>query len=172
MQSQPSTNFAFLQPHAGQLMRLGMLAERYLADDPNTSLIKTRQFGELLAQQVAAQMGIYKAEGESQYELLRRLQDENVLSREIYQVFGEIRRAGNAASHAIEGDQPTAINMLKLAWQLGVWYERTFFKPEFKVDEFMLPHPGPLPGGEGEAGVERLAAETAQAKALLAEQQA
>ena len=126
MQPHPSTNFAFLQSHAEQLMRLGMLAERYYTDDPNTSLIKIRQFGELLGQQVAAQMGLYKAEGESQYDLLRRLLDENVLSHELYQLFGEIRRAGNAASHAVEGDQPTALNMLKLAWQLGVWFSVPF----------------------------------------------
>ena len=172
MQPHPSTNFAFLQSHAEQLMRLGMLAERYYTDDPNTSLIKIRQFGELLGQQVAAQMGLYKAEGESQYDLLRRLLDENVLSHELYQLFGEIRRAGNAASHAVEGDQPTALNMLKLAWQLGVWFERTFFKPEFKADEFVLPAAPKEASAAILADMERLAAEIAQAKALLAEQQA
>jgi type I restriction enzyme R subunit len=166
------TNFAFLKTHDEQLVRLGMLAERYLADDPNTCLIKTRQFGELLAQQVAAKMGIYKAEGESQDELLRRLQDDNILSREIYQLFGEIRRVGNAASHAVEGDQPTALNMLKVAWQLGVWFERTFFKPEFKANEFFLPAAPRDESGALRAELERLSAETARVKAALVQQQA
>jgi hypothetical protein len=57
------TNFAFLEPHDPQLVRLGMLAERYFPDDPNTSLLKLRQFGELLAQLVAAQMGEFSVGG-------------------------------------------------------------------------------------------------------------
>ena len=44
-----SANFGFLAEHDEQLVRLAALAERYFADDPNTSLIKLRQFSELLA---------------------------------------------------------------------------------------------------------------------------
>ncbi len=53
------TNFQFLENIEPQLMRLGALAERYFPDDPNTSLMKLRQFGELLAQNIAAQVGEY-----------------------------------------------------------------------------------------------------------------
>ena len=53
------TNFKFLEKIEPQLMRLGALAERYFPDDPNTSLMKLRQFGELLAKNIAAQIGEY-----------------------------------------------------------------------------------------------------------------
>ena len=53
-----SANFGFLAEHDEQFVRLAALAERYFADDPNTSLIKLRQFSELLAQQVAARYGL------------------------------------------------------------------------------------------------------------------
>lgn len=46
----PQTNFAILQVYDEQLVRLGVLAEKYFADNPNTCLIKIRQYGELLAQ--------------------------------------------------------------------------------------------------------------------------
>jgi len=73
-----------------------------------------------MAQTVAARMGLLKPDvQENQYDLLRRLQDEGVLPREIYQLFGEIRRAGNDASHKTSGDGAQALNMLKIAWQLG-----------------------------------------------------
>ena len=49
-----SRNFAFLAVHDPQLVRLGALAERYFADDPSTSLIKLRQFGEVLAHAICA----------------------------------------------------------------------------------------------------------------------
>jgi type I restriction enzyme R subunit len=60
MSSAPaSPNFAFLRVHDPQLVRLGALAEKYFADDPNTCLIKLRQFGEVLAQMTAANVGLY-----------------------------------------------------------------------------------------------------------------
>ena len=53
-----AANFGFLKQHDAQLVRLGAFAERYFRDNPNTCLLKVRQFGELLAQQVAARTGV------------------------------------------------------------------------------------------------------------------
>src|SRR5512136_1942796 len=103
------TNFAHLQEHDEQLVRLGLLAERYFADDPNTCLLKLRQFAETLAQLVASRVGLFTSPEEAQYDLLRRLQDQGILPREVAQLFGEVRRAGNAASHAVAGDHRTAL---------------------------------------------------------------
>ena len=73
-----SANFAFLAVHDAQLVRLGALAERYFKDDPATCLIKLRQFGETLAQLVAAKTGQFKDSQEPQADLLRRLKFERV----------------------------------------------------------------------------------------------
>src|SRR5450759_1418473 len=96
----PLTNFAHLEQHDEQLLRLGMLAEKYFAEDPNTCLLKLRQPSELLAQLVAAKTGQLVAPEETQFDLLRRLQDSGIVPREIYQLFSEVRRTGNAASHS------------------------------------------------------------------------
>src|SRR5262245_32112213 len=69
-----TSNFAYLQKHDEQLLRLGMLAEQYFPDDLNTTLLKLRQLTELLAQLVATQVGLYQSPEESQYDLLRRRQ--------------------------------------------------------------------------------------------------
>lgn len=116
------SNFSVLSQHDEQLLRLGMLAEKYFADDPNTCLLKLRQLAESLTQLLAARSGLYVSPEETQYELLRRLLDSSVLPREVYQIFGEIRRAGNAASHDFSGDHRTALTALKLAWQLSLWF--------------------------------------------------
>lgn len=50
MQQNIRSNFDMLSAYEPQLWRLGALAERYFAEDPNTSLFKQRQFAELLAQ--------------------------------------------------------------------------------------------------------------------------
>jgi len=135
------TNFAHLQQHDEQLLRLGMLAEKYFAEDPNTCLLKTRQLSELLAQLVAAKTGQLVAPEETQYDLLRRLQDSSILPREIAQLFGEVRRTGNAASHALEGDHRGALSALKMSWQLSLWFHRTFKDPSYKSGPFVPPAP-------------------------------
>jgi len=55
------SNFAQLQQHDEQLLRIGMLAERYFTEDPNTSLLKLRQLAEGIAQTTATYVGIYKS---------------------------------------------------------------------------------------------------------------
>jgi type I restriction enzyme, R subunit len=165
------SNFTFLQHRQAQLAQLGMLAEQYLADDPNTCLLKLRQFGELLAQMVAAQMGLYKVEAESQYELLRRLQDEGVISREVFQLFDAIRYAGNKASHEIGGDEQRALNALKMAWQLAVWFERSFYRADWQAAEFIIPRKHDESAAL-RVELEKLATEAAQARHTLAQIQA
>ncbi len=137
--SLPASNFGHLQAHDDQLVRLGLLAEKYFADDPNTCLLKLRQLAELLAQLTASHVALYVSPEETQFDLLRRLEDDGILPREIAQLFGEIRRAGNAASHTMHGEHRTALSMLKLAWQLGLWFHRTFKDPAFRSGPFIPP---------------------------------
>lgn len=48
------SNFTHLQEHDEQLLRVGMLAERYFADDPHTCRLNLRQLAELIVQSVAS----------------------------------------------------------------------------------------------------------------------
>ncbi len=119
MKSRPalSSNFAHLQSHDEQLLRLGMLAERYFSEDPNTCLLNLRQLPEVLAQLVASNVGILDHLEDGQYELLSRLRDHGILPYEIHQLFGEVRRTGNSANHALAGDHRTALAMRKISEQ-------------------------------------------------------
>ncbi|ATE61880.1 type I restriction-modification system endonuclease [Thauera sinica] len=141
MQQNIRSNFDMLKAYEPQLWRLGALAERYFAEDPNTSLLKLRQFAELLAQSLAARGGLFATQEESQYELIRRLSSENLLPREIKQVFDQIRVTGNAANHALAGDHAKALATLKLSWQLSLWFHRTFKQPEYRSGPFVPPAP-------------------------------
>ena len=133
------SNFSVLSQHDEQLLRLGMLAEKYFADDPNTCLLKVRQLAESLTQLLAARSGLYVSPEETRFELLRRLLDSSILPREVYQIFGEIRRTGNAASHDFSGDHRTALTALKLAWQVSLWFHRTFKDAGYKSGPFIPP---------------------------------
>ncbi|NDJ21119.1 type I restriction-modification system endonuclease [Nostoc sp. B(2019)] len=122
----PSLNFSFLAVHDTQLVRLGTLAERYFADDPNTCLIKLRQFGELLAQLAAAKIGLYEVVDERQINLLNRLRDRGLIKGEVDRLFHELRKIGNQATHELSGNHRTALSGLKYARVLGIWFHRAF----------------------------------------------
>jgi type I restriction enzyme R subunit len=134
-----SGNFGFLAKHDAQLARLGALAERYFSDDPNTSLMKLRQFTELLAQLIAAKAGLFTNTNEPQSDLLRRLKFERVMPAEVADFFHQVRISGNDATHAFGGDHARALTMLKITRQLGIWYYRTFIDKDFKSGPFVPP---------------------------------
>ena len=160
-----SANFGFLCPYDLQLVRLGALAERYFRDDPNTCLIKLRQFGELLAQLSAAKTGFLQSTDEPQAELLRRLKQERILSPEITNLFHQIRIEGNRATHNYEGDHSQALTCLKMARHLGVWFHRTFSGDiTFKLGAFVPPQ-NPLDATkELTAELQRLKAELEESR--------
>ena len=151
------TNFACLRGQDDQLERLGMLAEKYFPDDPNTSLLKQRQFAELMAQQVASRVGVYKEWDENQHDLLRRLESQGVLQRDVAQLFHQIRRTGNDANHDLKGDHRAALNSLKMCWQLGVWFHRAFKNRTYKSGPFIPPVPPKDESGELRVELDRLA---------------
>ncbi|MBS0368106.1 MAG: type I restriction-modification system endonuclease [Proteobacteria bacterium] len=150
------SNFSQLKAHDEQLERLGLLAERYFADDPNTCLLKLRQLAEGMSQSVASQVGIYTSADERQIDLLRRLQEHGILPREIGGLFHEIRKAGNDANHNLGGDHRTALMAMRLAWQLGVWFHRTFKDLGFKSGPFIPPPPPADESSELKAELEAL----------------
>lgn len=140
---QPDSNFLILRSYEEQLWRLGALAERYFADDPNTCLLKLRQFAELLAQTLAARSGLYQSSvdsrHDSQLDLLRRLRAAGMLPNEPFQMFDAVRRLGNDANHALHDEHRSALSALKFCWQLGVWFHRTFSDPDYRSGPFLPP---------------------------------
>ena len=134
-----SQNFNHLELFDIQLVRLGSLAERYFAEDPVTALIKLRQFGEHLAQLAAANLGIYE-EGLTQAELLRKLKQDTILNKQLSDAFQFLRLKGNAATHEHQGNHQEALSALKIAHQLGIWFQRTFGRDKgFSTGVFVPP---------------------------------
>jgi type I restriction enzyme, R subunit len=153
-----STNFAHLRGYDEQLVRLGSLAERYFPEDPNTALLKLRQLGELLAQHTASRFGIELTVEETQQQLLRRLEADGVLDREIAELFHVVRRKGNLANHDLQGDHATALKTLRIAWQLGLWFHRTFGEAGFSSGPFQPPQSPQAAGDVSEDLTRQLAA--------------
>ena len=132
-------NFEFLKQYDTKLVRFGALAERYFKEDPNTSLIKLRQFAELLAQQLAARLGLFTSSEEPFADLLLRLKADRVMPREVGDLFYQLRVSGNQAAHAHRDDHAGALTALKLARQLAIWFHKTFSDAGFKPGPFIPP---------------------------------
>jgi type I restriction enzyme R subunit len=184
-----SANFAFLKPYGEGLVILGAQAERYFTEDPVTALIKLRQLAERLAQEAAARIGLFASTEENQVDLLRRLIDRGVTTREVHELFHGIRKAGNAAVHQNEGSHQEALHQLKAVRALAVWFHRSFGQDRaFKAGPFVPPQPpidasaalereladlrASLAAAEGAQAAAQRAAEDARAARASAEERA
>ncbi len=123
-----SANFNFLNEHDPVFLYLASAAERAFASDPNTTLIKLRQLGEALAQDLAARSGIAFDETTGQADLLWKLQREIRLDSTIRELFHSLRIEGNKATHQFRTQHKEAMAGLKMARALAVWYHQSFGK--------------------------------------------
>jgi type I restriction enzyme R subunit len=147
-----SSNFRFLREHDPLLLRLCAAAESYSSTDPNTALLKLRQFGEAVARNIAASFGIDAPAEGSQAELLGLLQRRGHLDRDVAALLHALRKEGNDAAHRFETTPGQAREALKLGRTAAIWFHRAFganvenFKPGPFVDpvrQVLVPQPAP-----------------------------
>lgn len=82
-----NSNFSFLQEHDPIFLQLASTAEQIFASDPNTTLIKLRQLGEALAQDLASRAGIEFDANTKQTDLLYKLSRDIQLDQKIRNLF-------------------------------------------------------------------------------------
>lgn len=133
--------FAFLAEHEPLLVKLPTLAEEFLYRDPNTSLLKLRQFGECLTRRLKAVYRLPQVARETQLDLIRRLQSLDIIDDEVAAAFNSIRTIGNTASHSFQGTLHDAISALESAHQLGVWFHRRFGQSKISSSSYKPPAP-------------------------------
>ncbi|WP_350634633.1 type I restriction-modification system endonuclease [Pseudoalteromonas sp. GW168-MNA-CIBAN-0100] len=121
------SNFDFLKHHDELLLRLAQTAERCFAPDPNTTLVKMRQLGEALAQNVAARVGVDFGHDVKQVDLLRELDYTLKLDERIKDAFHVIRKLGNTANHDFtSSSHRDALKSMQLGHALSVWYHKLY----------------------------------------------
>lgn len=155
------SNFWFLRGHDPVFLTLASMAEQVFAADPNTTLIKLRQFGEAFAQDMAGRAGIVVDERTSQADLIFQLARELRLDPRIRELFHVLRVEGNKATHGFSTQHREAMDGLKVARELAVWYHRAFGKDaaDFKPGPFQPPKDPTAPLREVQAQLQQLKAE-------------
>jgi len=135
------SNFDFLKEHDPVFFQLAFAAEQLFSADPNTTLIKLRQLGEALAQDIAAHSCIDFDEKTSQADLLFKLNRDIRLDPSIRELFHTLRIEGNKATHQFRTQHKEAMDGLRLARTLAIWYHHAFGKQgtAFKPGPFIAP---------------------------------
>ncbi len=121
-----SKNFSFLAEHDPIFLQLVSSAEYAFFSDPNTTLIKLRQFGEAIAQDVAARCGVEFDDQTTQADLLYRLGRDVQMDQNIRNVFHVLRVEGNKATHQFKTQHKEALDGLKLARILAIWFHQSY----------------------------------------------
>jgi type I restriction enzyme R subunit len=156
-----SSNFAFLQEHDPVFLQLASTAEQVFASDPNTTLIKLRQLGEALAQDLASRAGIEFDANTTQSDLLYKLSREIQLDQNIRSLFHTLRVEGNKATHEFRTQHREAMDGLKVARALAIWYHQSFGKNAhaFKPGPFITPADPSSPLRDLQSQIEQLKAQ-------------
>lgn len=137
-----NSNFEFLKGVNDFIYAIACAAENNYPDDPNTTLVKMRMFGEATARHLGTLLGV-KDSPETQHDLLRELGKISFVDDNILAVFHKLRRIGNQAVHEYHNDLDDAAMCLRLGYRLGIWYYRLVTKDyEFPVSVFELPQHG------------------------------
>jgi type I restriction enzyme R subunit len=144
-----SRNFGFLYDHLPMLVAYGSGAEANVFTDPNTSLIKSRQFGEALASDLVRR-GRVQFTGSRQVERMAALDREGYLHGNVGPVFHEVRVLGNKANHDGYDDPDDAFRALRSCHRLGVWYHRLLTGSR-EQRTFVPPDPARTPAAQNTA---------------------
>lgn len=158
-----SRNFGFLLSHLPLLVAYGTAAESHVFSDPNTSLIKSRQFAEAMAADLVSRARV-RVEGSTHFDRLRALDREGYLHGDVGTAFHEVRALGNEANHAGLDSADDAFRALRTCFRLGVWYHRLLTGSREQLP-FVPPSPDRAPAVENE----RLLQDVAQARKDLEE---
>jgi len=139
------SNFRFLSLENPILANLGILAERYIHDDPNTSLFKMRLFGEKMVETIFEIHQLVFPYENTAFRRLELLKDEAILEDNILGLFHTIRKSGNQAVHSGKQAEESVMLLLFSSFKIAKWFYETYsteakdisaikFHPPEKVD--------------------------------------
>ncbi len=167
MQDIRSLNFEPLRAVWPELANMGGYAEHYAHSDPESSLVKLRNFAERVVDHIYIQLKLPKAPQSNFIDLLNNSSFRMVATDLVLDKLHLLRKLGNRAAHG-EGVQASdAARCVHEAWQLARWLHVTFLTGQPKdFADFKDP---PAEGIDSKADIKRKAKALAEDNALKEE---
>ncbi|QDY72594.1 type I restriction-modification system endonuclease [Geobacillus thermoleovorans] len=135
-------NFQFLEGKWDVLARVGETAERHVHQNPNVAISELRKLAEAMTKYILALEGIREERGTDQQDRLKVLLYEQIIPKEIYDIFTMIRLKGNQAVHDPHyGDVHEAKTLLHMAFRLAVWFMEVYGDWSFEAPQYREPLP-------------------------------
>lgn len=133
-----NSNFSFLQAAYPDLFTLGVLAERLIAIDPNSSLTKSRLFAEKLTSLIWSFEEL-EITSETQVYKINKLYDNGIIPEIIKDILHLIRKSGNRATHTGNSSREEALFILKKLFKLSIWFFETYENTMVSDVEYVEP---------------------------------
>jgi type I restriction enzyme R subunit len=133
------SNFEFLRRYWPDLAQIGEAAETYLYSDPNACVFKIGMLSERIVAGIFRFEKIEMPDDLRQSNMIRILERNGLLPRNIDAILFAIRKARNDAAHAYLDSVEQAKTLLRMAYSLSVWYMEVYGDWNFVPSEYVEP---------------------------------
>ncbi|MBH9968636.1 type I restriction-modification system endonuclease [[Bacillus] enclensis] len=135
-------NFQFLVKDWGILARVGEVAERNVFQNPNLTISELRKFAETITKYILAKEEIREERGTTQEDRLKILFYDQIMPKEIYDLFNAIRIKGNKATHNLSyGKVEEAKTLLHMSHRIAAWFMEVYGDWTVQISNYREPVP-------------------------------
>lgn len=167
MQDIKSLNFEPLRAAYPELANMGGYAEHYAHTDPESALVKLRNFAERLVDRLYIKLKLERVPQSNFVDLLHNASFQTIAQPLVLDKLHLLRRLGNRGAHGEDVGASDALRCVQEAWQLARWLHVTFLSGKVEdFSEFKLP---PVEGIDSKAEFKRKAKALAEENSLKEE---
>ncbi|MCV2439253.1 DEAD/DEAH box helicase family protein [Paucibacter sp. DJ2R-2] len=167
MQDIKSLNFEPLRAVYPELANMGGYAEHYAHTDPESALVKLRNFAERLVDRVYLKLKLERAPQSNFVDLLHNASFREIAQPLVLDKLHLLRRLGNRGAHGEDVEATDSLRCVQEAWQLARWLHVTFLGG--KVDDFSDFKQPPAEGIDSKAEIKRKAKALAEENSIKEE---
>lgn len=167
MQDIKSLNFEPLRAAYPELANMGGYAEHYAHTDPESALVKLRNFAERLVDRIYLKLKLERVPQSNFVDLLHNASFQTITQPLVLDKLHLLRRLGNRGAHGEDVGASDAVRCVQEAWQLARWLHVTFLSG--KVEDFSEFKQPPVEGIDSKAEFKRKAKALAEENSLKEE---
>lgn len=159
-----SLNFEPLRAAYPELANMGGYAEHYAHTDPESALVKLRNFAERLVDRLYLTLKLERVPQSNFVDLLHNASFKAIAQPLVLDKLHLLRRLGNRGAHGEDVEAADAVRCVQEAWQLARWLHVTFLGG--KVEDFAEFKQPPAEGIDSKAEFKRKAKALAEENSL------